>query len=418
MVDDQFVIFDNASDAIVVTDKRQRIVYWNTRAEELLGHTARSAIGKPCYQVIGGCVTGAAGGGSSLCGLSCPAMESARQRGSVEPITALVRRKDGEPVGVRVEHTFLYARQPERNDSFVVMHVLRELCSEEQPPAAGLRVRLLGPTAALLPDGQRVVNRLWQRKMVRALLAVLALHGERGIHREELLELLWPGKERDAALANLNVTIYYLRRALQPELDQGGASRFVAVNGDFYQLANPADHWVDVTVFEDTLDRARAAASPATAISLYERALRLYRGDFLADLDLDAGRYLNQREYLYRRFMTGLKELARLLEAQGQERSAEEIYLQILQHDELDEEACGHAMRLMLQRGARTGALACYQQMQERLRAELDVEPEPALAALYGQATRPAPPAQPRSQRRLDHPAETRWAWTGLLSVE
>jgi PAS domain S-box-containing protein len=43
-----------STDAIFVSDGRQRVVAWSAEAERLLGHRAEEVVGRPCYQVMAG----------------------------------------------------------------------------------------------------------------------------------------------------------------------------------------------------------------------------------------------------------------------------------------------------------------------------------------------------------------------------
>jgi PAS domain S-box-containing protein len=56
-------LFSKTSDAAIAIDSDQRIVLWNQSAEMLFGFTAKEALGRFCYDVIGSRTT--------LCHLSC-----------------------------------------------------------------------------------------------------------------------------------------------------------------------------------------------------------------------------------------------------------------------------------------------------------------------------------------------------------
>ena len=132
--------------------------------------------------------------------------------------------------------------------------------------------------------GRAVDHPHWRRERVRALLLVLMARG--GGTREELAGSLWPDLDTSAALRNLRVTLSYLLAVLEPERIEGAPSFFVRAEGTTLRLATEGWLDVDAWTFEDLLDRAAVAerhGEPSVALDLLRRALRLYRGPYLAD---------------------------------------------------------------------------------------------------------------------------------------
>ena len=63
-------------DAVFATDSGDRIILWNKKCEALLGRTARSVLGKRCYEVIGGRDVY----GNTYCIRGCPVVFQTRER--------------------------------------------------------------------------------------------------------------------------------------------------------------------------------------------------------------------------------------------------------------------------------------------------------------------------------------------------
>ena len=148
------------------------------------------------------------------------------------------------------------------------------------PPAA---LRCFGGFALRL--GDRVVDCPRLKPRPRALLHLLALHAGRPVHREALLEALWPEVDPETGTRNLHVAISTIRRFLQPDAERGAASLIVR-QGDAYRLALPETSAVDIWVFEAGLGAGRAAQSAQDldgAISALERALDAYSGELLPE---------------------------------------------------------------------------------------------------------------------------------------
>jgi DNA-binding SARP family transcriptional activator len=106
--------------------------------------------------------------------------------------------------------------------------------------------------------------------MERALLHLLSMRAGEQVHREALIEALWPEAERDAGLHRLQVAISALRRLITA--DQNGQPLLLAREGDSYRLVVPADADVDVWRMEAHLRRA-ALARHTGQFRLEEEAL-------------------------------------------------------------------------------------------------------------------------------------------------
>ena len=147
--------------------------------------------------------------------------------------------------------------------------------------AAGLSVEVLGPLSAWR-DGVPVA--LGSARQ-RAVLGMLALHADTGLHREAIIDVLWG--ERPPASAVPEVQGYVSR--LRKMAGQGSAELISTVGGCRYHLRPGAGRLrLDLEAFWRLAREARSAAraDPARACDGYEQALGLWRGDLLADVDL------------------------------------------------------------------------------------------------------------------------------------
>src|SRR5690606_7341374 len=106
-------------------------------------------------------------------------------------------------------------------------------------------------------------------------------------------------------------------------------------------------------------------------------ALRLYRGEYLADISLpDAPEFevwlLGERARYQQLYEEGLAALIDELMQRGQYADALPWARQLLQSNPLSAQAILYLMQLYVQTGQREAALAQYEQYRQRLRAELD----------------------------------------------
>ena len=137
-----------------------------------------------------------------------------------------------------------------------------------------LRIRLLGGFSVTV--GKRAVDPgTWTRKHPRALVSLLALTPGHRLHREQIIDALWPDLDPTAAGNNLRKALHLARRALGD--GSGEAATLIVGRGEALALA--PDAWVDVEVFEAGAASARRSGDPAA----YEEALAAYGGDLLPE---------------------------------------------------------------------------------------------------------------------------------------
>ena len=123
------------------------------------------------------------------------------------------------------------------------------------------------------------------RPRARALLRLLSLYAGQPVHREVLVDAMWPQLDIDAGTHNLHVCISGLRTTLEPGVARG-ASRLILRDGDRYLLALPPGSTADLRSFDArlaTAERSRASGAADDAIADLEEALRLYVGEVLPE---------------------------------------------------------------------------------------------------------------------------------------
>ncbi len=242
----------------------------------------------------------------------------------------------------------------------------------------------------VLRDGKPIQT---DRRKAVALLAYLAVTGK-AHRRDELAALFWPDYEPERAYA-------YLRRALWEANQMVGSNRIVS-DRDRIQFERQAEVDVDVHTFERLLDEAKDAKT--SAIELLEKAVGLYRGDFLAGFNLRDSLEFdqwqeNQAEHYRRRLSEALERLARLWLEQSQFERALSPAQRLVNLNSLNETAQRLLMEIYARAGQRSHAVHQYEVCVQTLQAELGVRPEPQTTALYEQIRAgtllPAGPASP-----------------------
>src|SRR6266508_1929209 len=151
------------------------------------------------------------------------------------------------------------------------------------PAAPRLTMRCFGGFDLRL-DGEPVALGALKPRC-QALLRLLAMQGGRPVHREALVEALWPQADQAAGMRGLQVAVSTLRRFLEPDAGRGEAVLLVR-EGHTYRLALPDPADADVVVFARALAEARgarAAGDPRQAERAFEQALDAYGGELLPE---------------------------------------------------------------------------------------------------------------------------------------
>ena len=125
----------------------------------------------------------------------------------------------------------------------------------------------------------------WPRRKAKLVLAALML-APHGLTTFDLAELLADAQEKGAAAVNMvQVSVFALRRILEPALGKGAASRYVHLRDERYLLDPGLLAETDLRAFDKAMDEGRRLRKPdpAGAAAAFARAVALYRGDLFAE---------------------------------------------------------------------------------------------------------------------------------------
>jgi DNA-binding SARP family transcriptional activator len=263
---------------------------------------------------------------------------------------------------------------------------------------ATLHVELLGGFRVAV--GKHVVpDDAWRRRKAAGLVKLLALSPGHKLHREQVMDALWPDLAPDAAAANLRKAVHYARRAFDGEGD-----RVIASVGEL--LCLPADGvWIDVEALRTAAAQARRTADPV----LYAEAVELYRDGLLPEDRYEEWTFA-LRDELQNEYAALLEEMAALLESRGELEAAARAASRLVAAEPLRESGHLLLMRLHALAGRRAEAMRRYEQLRDSLASELGMEPSPQAQQLY-EEVRTGHAAQPELTSELwEHVGELRLA--------
>lgn len=227
------------------------------------------------------------------------------------------------------------------------------------PSSAPLRLRLFG--TPLLHDGAGF-SRLALPTKGLALLALLAIEHDRPQPRSRLAERLWPEVTDEEARANLRRHLHLLAHALP-------ANALI--------LTKNGVQWNRAVLDADII----AFLAPSSDPQHLRNAVSLWGGELCAgvhDEALEEG-----RTALARHYASMLRTLFEASRDEGDVTACTAYLERLCALDPLDERTIRALMEVRAQTGDRAGALREYNVLVQRLRIELETEPEQATTELF-----------------------------------
>ncbi len=184
-------------DPVFVTDRHNRIVFWNRSVERIFGHSAEEALGAPCHELLSGCDVH----GNHYCSESCPIVQMAVRAEVIRRFNLWLRSKDQRLIEVDIDILHLVVPPPHR---FFLAHILRPSGRTESP-------RLNDPTEpAPPPRSPLIAARESPDAFARKLTA----------REVEILSMLAAGHPTPEIAARLHISTLTARNHIQNVLDK------------------------------------------------------------------------------------------------------------------------------------------------------------------------------------------------------
>ena len=221
-----------------------------------------------------------------------------------------------------------------------------------------IEITLLGQFG-LACNGTRVQAPAWTRRQGAALVKLLALSPGRRLHREQVIDAIWPDQSVAEAAPRLHKAAHFARRA-------AGSPNTIVLRDDTVALFPDEDVTVDALEF---IAAAEGALHSNDHVA-HQAALRTWSGDLLPD-------------DLYEEWTELPRERIRALRTDLLRRLGR--WDELVEIDPTDEEAHIAVMKALAERGDRHGALRQFERLDRALTRELGVGPSAAAMALRDQ---------------------------------
>jgi LuxR family maltose regulon positive regulatory protein len=217
-----------------------------------------------------------------------------------------------------------------------------------------------------------------------SILKYLVVHRDELVSQDHLMAWLWPESNLRNARWSLNSTICNLRKLLSscPSLS---SKNTVLLEEGHYQLCPTIRIETDVDEFDAHYERGRRLKSEGwipEALAAYEKAVELYRGDYLVE-DVYEDWTMVERERLVNATVEMLDLLATHYYDTGRYHESLNTCFRLLSKDPCYERGHRCVIECYLSLGLHVRASHQYQQYQHFLHRKLDQDPSPEMQKLH-----------------------------------
>jgi two-component SAPR family response regulator len=257
-----------------------------------------------------------------------------------------------------------------------VRRTLRRHAQSIQMPIASLAIRAFG-RAEVSVNGRVIAMSDWRTKSVRDLFFYF-LFRQDALTKEQIGETLWPELPTSQALkARFKDEIYRLRRAV--------GKNVIVLDEIYYHFNRTLDYEYDVEAFESYLARAGKAKDTGKRIQWYQKAVDLFHGPYLSEVD--ALWAVEERERLGQLYVSALEELARLYLDSNQLERCLVICQQALAQNRYNEVIYQLEMQAYAALGDRASIVRQYQACKVALEEGLGLMPSRETETIYRELT-------------------------------
>lgn len=221
------------------------------------------------------------------------------------------------------------------------------------------------------------------------LLKYFITHRDKKLSPENILENLWNDSDYTDPKNALRTQIFRLRKILEgmglaDDAGEYGRCLDVAFENGFYVFNVGENCMVDIALFEENIRTADAIRSDNSgeAIEKYIEAMKLYRGEYLAESANSEWVFTIRNRY-HRLYVQSLLRLFELLKAKGRYEEIVDYFEQAVCYEPFEESLHIYFLEALLDLKEFKNALSHYNYITGRMYRELSVKPSPALKGIY-----------------------------------
>jgi DNA-binding SARP family transcriptional activator len=241
-------------------------------------------------------------------------------------------------------------------------------------PSADLTIRMLGPVEIFRDPARSLAADAWTTKRARDILCFIASRRHRRASKDTIIDTFWGESDFEAVEKNFHPTVSHIRKALNS--NQPVKQNFLVYRDGDYLLSQDFSYSIDTEEFDRLVaegESARRAGDGARFTEAFERAVELYRGDFMQGSYDDWAE--EQRSYYKEQQLRMLETLATTAQKAEDWPRSMKLAQRILSEDQFREDVHCMIMRAHAAEGNRAAVKDQYESLRKLLRKELGVEP-------------------------------------------
>jgi ATP/maltotriose-dependent transcriptional regulator MalT/DNA-binding SARP family transcriptional activator len=241
-------------------------------------------------------------------------------------------------------------------------------------PSADLTIRMLGPVEIFRDPARSLAADAWTTKRARDILCFIASRRHRRASKDTIIDTFWGESDFEAVEKNFHPTVSHIRKALNS--NQPVKQNFLVYRDGDYLLSQDFSYSIDTEEFDRLVaegESARRAGDQTRFTEAFERAVELYRGDFMQGSYDDWAE--EQRSYYKEQQLRMLETLAVTAQKAEDWPRSMKLAQRILSEDQFREDVHCMIMRAHAAEGNRAAVKDQYESLRKLLRKELGVEP-------------------------------------------
>jgi DNA-binding SARP family transcriptional activator len=241
-------------------------------------------------------------------------------------------------------------------------------------PLVDLTIKMLGPVEIVRDLARPFAADAWTTRRARDILCFIASRSHHRTPKDTIIDTFWRDTDLKAVEKNFHPTMSHVRKALNS--NQPLKQNFLVYRDGDYQLNPEFSYRIDTEEFDRLIadgESARRERDLERCIACYEKAVALYRGEFMQ------GSYEEwvdeQRSYYREQYLRLLEALAGVAEKKTDWARSMDLAQKILHVDPFREDIHCMVMRSQAALGNRVAVKEQYETLRGLLQKELGVEP-------------------------------------------
>jgi DNA-binding SARP family transcriptional activator len=214
----------------------------------------------------------------------------------------------------------------------------------------------------------------WKREKAKNLFQLLVGNRGKWLHRDQIINILWPDTPLETATNSLKVAFNALNQVLEPDRPRGKEPYFVERQQELYRLNPNAIINVDTDIFEQSINEG-------TEISL-RTAIDLYNSRYFEDSYVQEWLMVDE-QYYHQQYLLAADQLIQIYIRDEKFDEALYITYRILAIDHLWEPAYRLQMEIFYHMGRIAMVHSVYKQCKRVLESELNMPVSTQFTKIY-----------------------------------